>query len=104
MRRRRCYVDGCTNREHAGGLCSAHYHRVRRHGSVLEDVPLGAARHRLVPLPEEPWTCTCSTPVDPSPIGECQRCYRPVEEMLTPGARRPFDELIPALAAAQVQR
>lgn len=37
---RACSIDGCAKPVHAKRLCSAHYHRVRRHGDPLAQVPV----------------------------------------------------------------
>lgn len=51
----RCSVDGCTRPAWATGLCTTHYHRLRKHGDVRAHSPVGRYSRSSEPrLPLEP--------------------------------------------------
>lgn len=41
-----CYVIRCDRPEHRDGLCAAHWHRLKRTGSVMAFTPIGKPRGR----------------------------------------------------------
>ena len=49
-----CSVPGCGRRASGRGLCPAHASRLRRHGDVMADVPVGQRTGRVAARP------TCS--------------------------------------------
>lgn len=63
-----CEVEGCDRYQRAKGLCEGHYGRVKRHGDVRADVPLGATA-TLTPMP-------CGTEAAYGRGCHCARCRR----------------------------
>lgn len=45
--RKQCEVKGCGRPHHGRGLCLSHLQRVRRVGSAVEHVPIGATLRDL---------------------------------------------------------
>lgn len=80
-----CGLSWCSNPKRTRGLCSTHYVMATRdydngsRGSVTVE-----ARGVLLPSQNDDGalTCQCVAPLDVSPIDECQRCYRPVAELI----------------------
>lgn len=70
-----CLEEGCHNAEQLRGRCKPHYDQWRD----------TAAFYRADETPN-PMVCVCDEPLDPSPIGECQSCYRPVVDLMSPRA------------------
>lgn len=91
--RGRCTVDGCQRARDARGLCTGHLARLEELGAPTAGRPIGRYGWPIGFDPDV-LVCDCPAPLDPSPIGECQRCRRVVAVLLDLGPRRPMTELI----------